>query len=115
MHDIKLIRDDPAAFDEGVKKRGLEPQSEALIELDDKRRAVIAQLQALQERRNAASKETGQAKAIKDEARALALMREVAEIKEVLAQMGLHLGMEVPNWPPENIDELAKKYESQHY
>ena len=31
------------------------------------------------------------------------------EIKEVLAQMGLHLGMEVPNWPPENIDELAKK------
>ena len=36
------------------------------------------------------------------------------EIKEVLAQMGLHLGMEVPNWPPENIEELAKKYES-HY
>jgi DNA-directed RNA polymerase subunit alpha len=36
------------------------------------------------------------------------------EIKEVLAQMGLHLGMEVPNWPPENIDELAKKLES-HY
>ncbi len=36
------------------------------------------------------------------------------EIKEVLAQMGLHLGMEVPNWPPENIDELAKKFES-HY
>ncbi len=36
------------------------------------------------------------------------------EIKEVLAHMGLHLGMEVPNWPPENIDELAKKLES-HY
>ncbi len=36
------------------------------------------------------------------------------EIKEVLAQMGLHLGMEVPNWPPENIDELAKRYED-HY
>ncbi len=34
------------------------------------------------------------------------------EIKEVLAQMGLHLGMEVPNWPPENIEELAKKYEN---
>jgi len=33
------------------------------------------------------------------------------EIKEVLAQMGLHLGMEAPNWPPENIEELAKKYE----
>jgi DNA-directed RNA polymerase subunit alpha len=33
------------------------------------------------------------------------------EIKEVLAQMGLHLGMHIPNWPPENIDELAKRYE----
>jgi len=36
------------------------------------------------------------------------------EIKEVLAQMGLHLGMEVPGWPPENIEELAKRYED-HY
>jgi DNA-directed RNA polymerase subunit alpha len=36
------------------------------------------------------------------------------EIKEVLAQMGLHLGMEVPGWPPENIDELAKRFED-HY
>ena len=33
------------------------------------------------------------------------------EIKEVLASMGLHLGMDVPNWPPENIDELSKRYE----
>ena len=36
------------------------------------------------------------------------------EIKEVLAQMGLHLGMEVTNWPPENIEDLAKRYED-HY
>ena len=36
------------------------------------------------------------------------------EIKEVLAQMGLHLGMEVAGWPPENIDELAKRFED-HY
>lgn len=36
------------------------------------------------------------------------------EIKEVLAQMGLTLGMEVPNWPPDNIEELAKKFED-HY
>ncbi|MCH7937705.1 MAG: DNA-directed RNA polymerase subunit alpha [Proteobacteria bacterium] len=33
------------------------------------------------------------------------------EIKEVLGQMGLHLGMEIPDWPPENIEELAKKLE----
>ncbi|MEZ5924428.1 MAG: DNA-directed RNA polymerase subunit alpha [Hyphomicrobiaceae bacterium] len=36
------------------------------------------------------------------------------EIKEVLAAMGLHLGMEVPNWPPDNIEELAKRFED-HY
>jgi len=36
------------------------------------------------------------------------------EIKEVLASMGLHLGMEVANWPPDNIEELAKRYEDQY-
>lgn len=36
------------------------------------------------------------------------------EIKEVLAQMGLHLGMEAPNWPPEDIEDLAKKFEDQY-
>lgn len=36
------------------------------------------------------------------------------EIKEVLASMGLHLGMEVPSWPPENIEDLAKRYEDQY-
>jgi len=36
------------------------------------------------------------------------------EIKEVLSQMGLHLGMEIPNWPPENIEDLAKRLE-EHY
>ena len=36
------------------------------------------------------------------------------EIKEVLASMGLHLGMEVPNWPPDNIDDLAKRFEDQY-
>ena len=35
------------------------------------------------------------------------------EIKEVLGGMDLHLGMDVPNWPPENIEELAKKFEDQ--
>ena len=39
--------------------------------------------------------------------------KSLKEIKEVLAQMGLHLGMEVPNWPPENIEDLAKKFDDQ--
>ncbi len=42
------------------------------------------------------------------------VLKSLNEIKEVLAQMGLHLGMEISNWPPENIEELAKKLES-HY
>jgi DNA-directed RNA polymerase subunit alpha len=35
------------------------------------------------------------------------------EIKEVLTTMGLSLGMDVPNWPPENIEDLAKKFDDQ--
>ncbi len=68
MHDIRQIRDNPQAFDEGLKRRGLEPLSAALLAIDDKRRAAIAAAQAAQEKRNAASKEIGQAKAKKDEA-----------------------------------------------
>ena len=37
--------------------------------------------------------------------------KSLTEIKQVLEQMGLHLGMEIPNWPPDNIDELAKRLE----
>jgi seryl-tRNA synthetase len=81
MHDIKAIRDDAAAFDAGLKRRGLEPLSSSLLALDETRRAVVTKLQAAQERRNAASKEIGQAKAAKDEARAQALMAEVAALK----------------------------------
>ncbi len=81
MFDIRWIRDNPAAFDAGLAKRGLEPVAHMLIELDEKRRTLVAALQDMQERRNAASKEIGQAKAAKDEARAQALMAEVSELK----------------------------------
>ncbi|HUE45564.1 MAG TPA: serine--tRNA ligase, partial [Aestuariivirgaceae bacterium] len=82
MHDIRWIRDNPEAFDRGLESRGLEPQAKGLVALDEKRRGLIAELQGLQERRNAASKEIGEAKKAKDEARAEALMGEVAGIKE---------------------------------
>ncbi len=81
MFDIRWIRDNPGAFDAGLAKRGLEPSAESLIALDEKRRALVASLQDMQERRNAASKEIGQAKAAKDEARAAALMAEVSTLK----------------------------------
>ncbi|MFD1701384.1 serine--tRNA ligase [Methylopila henanensis] len=82
MHDIRLIRDEPDAFDRGLARRGLDPQSARLIGLDKRLREVIGRLQAIQERRNAASKEVGQAKAQKDEARAAALIAEVARLKQ---------------------------------
>ncbi|VFU08394.1 protein of unknown function [Methylocella tundrae] len=69
MYDIKWIRDNPESFDRGRQRRGLEPLAGHLLALDDARRAAIAQAQAAQERRNAASKEIGQAMAAKDSAR----------------------------------------------
>ncbi|WP_404714159.1 serine--tRNA ligase [Sphingomonas sp. MMS24-J13] len=85
MHDIRAIRDDPAAFDTGLAKRGLAPQSAGLLQLDEVRRARMTEAQALQTRRNEASKAIGAAKARRDDETAQALMAEVAEIK---ARMG---------------------------
>ena len=84
MFDIKWIRDNPDAFDAALMKRSEEYKGTAarLVELDDRRKLLVTDLQALQERRNAASKEVGQAKAAKDEERAQALIAEVAGIKE---------------------------------
>ncbi len=82
MHDIRAIRDDPERFDQGVALRGLSPMSSELLALDEKRRSVVTQVQDLQNRRNAASKEIGMAKGQGDETRANALMAEVAGIRD---------------------------------
>lgn len=121
MHDIRLIRDDPETFDRGLARRGLTPQSARLIAIDEKRREVIGRLQAMQERRNAASKEVGQAKAAKDEARAAALIEEVAALKQdvpaaeaeqAALEEELRITLaEIPNIPltevPDGPDETA--------
>jgi len=86
VFDIKWIRDNAEAFDDGLKRRGLAPQAAAVIALDDQRRATLTTLQEAQSRRNAASKEIGKAKASKDEATAARLMAEVAELKDVIAK-----------------------------
>ena len=86
MFDIKWIRDNPAAFDAGLEKRGLTPLSAELIALDEARRGHVTKLQEAQARRNAASKDIGKAKAAKDDAKASALMAEVAALKDVLAK-----------------------------
>ena len=87
MHDIRSIRDNPAAFDACLARRGLSPMASDLLALDEKRRAVITELQAGQTRRNEASKAIGAAKAAKDEATAQALMAEVATLKTRLPEL----------------------------
>jgi len=84
MLDIRWIRDNADKLDEALNKRGAAPESAALIELDELRRAHIAKLQEAQTRRNSASKEIGMAMASKDIERAEALKAEVAEIKSFI-------------------------------
>src|SRR5258707_2662038 len=87
MHDIKSIRDDPAAFDAALKRRGLEPLAAHIISIDERRRAIIRVLEVNQARRNAASKEVGEVKRAKDDARAAVLMAEVTQLKESIATL----------------------------
>ena len=119
MHDIKSIRDNPTACDGGLKRRGLAPLSASLLAIDEKRRAAILASEQAQARRNAASKEIGDAKKAKDEARAAKLMSEVAELKTTMPQLELaaktadeELAKElaaIPNLPldevPDGVDE----------
>jgi seryl-tRNA synthetase len=120
MHDIKLIRDNPAAFDAGLKARGLDALSASLIALDDRRRKVIADLQGAQERRNAASKEIGAAMGRKDMAAADALKAEVAGLKDRLAageadqkavEDEIRAKLEtIPNTPAEDVPPGADEH-----
>jgi seryl-tRNA synthetase len=86
MHDIRFIRENQAAFDAGLKSRGLEPLGAELIALDDARKRAISTLETSLQRRNAASKEVGQAMAKKDTARADELKAEVTALKETIAE-----------------------------
>jgi seryl-tRNA synthetase len=115
MFDPKWIREHPDLLDRGLARRGLAPASKRLIGLDEKRREAIAKAQALQERRNAVSKEVGEAKKAKDEARAQKLMAEIATIKESVpkceeeqreAEKAFDEALaEIPNMPFDDVPE----------
>ena len=115
MHDIKGIRDNPAAFDAGLARRGLAPAAQALLELDEARRANLTALQEAQARRNAASKDIGKAKAAKDETLAASLMSEVANLKDIMvageeAERTIAADLEaalavIPNLPRDDVPE----------
>lgn len=119
MHDLRAIRERPEMFDAGLAARGLPPQAREILTLDERRRAIQTELQELQNRRNAASREIGAAKAAKDEMRAGALMSEVATIKtrmpeleseeQAMARALDERLMSLPNLPaddvPQGLDE----------
>jgi seryl-tRNA synthetase len=87
MHDIRAIRENPEAFDEGLGRRGLSPRAESLVALDEKRRAAILALQTAQERRNAVSKQIGVAMGRKDIVAADDFRAEVAGLKATMPEL----------------------------
>ncbi|MBC2651032.1 serine--tRNA ligase [Novosphingobium aerophilum] len=121
MHDIKLIRDNPEAFDAGLARRGVEPQAAAILALDAERRAVATRMQEVQSRRNEASKAIGAAMGKGDKDEAERLKAEVAELKDVLPKLETEerdltarLQDELARWPnlpdaavPEGEDEAG--------
>ncbi len=87
MHDIRLIRDNPTAFDAGLARRGVEPHAAQIIAIDEQRRSVTTRMQEAQSRRNEASKAIGAAMGKGDKDTAEALKAEVAKLKENLPQL----------------------------
>jgi len=117
MHDIRLIRDKPDAFDAALARRGLEPVAATILAMDEERRALTTQLQEAQSRRNEASKAIGQAMGQGDTDTAEALKAEVAEIKAsmpALEDSERALGEEltgllatIPNLPADDVPQGA--------
>jgi seryl-tRNA synthetase len=87
MHDLRALRDDPAAFDAALARRGLPPRAADLLAMDAARRAAIAASEAAQADRNAASKAVGAAKARGDEAEFERLRALVADKKDEIARL----------------------------
>jgi seryl-tRNA synthetase len=115
MHDIRFIRETPEAFDAGLKRRGLAPLSQTLLEIDKRRRVAISESESAQARRKALSQQIGIAKR-KGEA-ADALMAEVAGLEETLKK-GEALASEldrkltdalavIPNLPADDVPDGA--------
>ncbi len=84
MHDIRIIRNDPAAFDAAMADRGADGRSADVLRLDAALRAAVTAKQEAETARNAASKQIGKAKASGDEAKAHELMQQVADLKATM-------------------------------
>jgi seryl-tRNA synthetase len=119
MHDIRLIRENPEAFDAGLARRGLPPQADELIALDEERRAATTAVQVAQSRRNEASKLIGAAMAKGDKEGAEAIKAEVAALKDQMPALearadelaaDLKAALEIiPNLPGADVPDGASE------
>ncbi|MDO6521239.1 serine--tRNA ligase [Shimia thalassica] len=117
MHDIRAIRENPAAFDAALARRGTEPMSSSILELDAERRAKIQAAEAAQADQKKAAKEVGAAKASGNEAEFERLRALVGEKKAEVADMQNEAKaldqklndtlMGIPNLPFEDTPEGA--------
>jgi seryl-tRNA synthetase len=125
MHDIKFIRANPDAFDAGLARRGLTPQSAAILALDSQKRARQTELQELLSKRNQFAKSIGMAKAKGGDV--AALMEESKALNDTIAAMEKELGdgdaltvllSSLPNIPaddvPQGTDETGNKQVHAH-
>mgnify|MGYP002146103001 CR=1 FL=1 len=113
MHDIRAIRENPAAFDAGLALRNLPPVSGEILSLDGQRRAAIMQAESDQAEQNKASKEAGAAKARGDNAEFERLREFVAQRKQSVADLTRQaaeldgklreLLLGIPNLPLESV------------
>lgn len=88
MHDLKALRENPASYDQNWARRGLAPQTPAILELDEERRAFQTELQEVQKKRNEKSKEIGIVKSQGGDA--TELMNEVAVLKGLMGALEDH-------------------------
>lgn len=122
MHDIKLIRENPEAFDAALARRGADPVASEIIALDESRRALATELQQGQARRNEASKAIGQAMGQGDTDKAEALKAEVGALKKslpLLEEKERDTGTKlrnmlatIPNLPADNVPDGADEDEN---
>jgi len=117
MHDIRMIRDNPAAFDAALSRRGDAPMSSQILAIDGDRRAKIAAAEAAQAEANKAAKEVGAAKGRGDEDEFQRLRALVAEKKAEIAKLNdeakaedqklTDLLAQIPNLPYDDVPDGA--------
>jgi seryl-tRNA synthetase len=111
MFDLRAIRQDPEMFDKNWSRRGLAPQTPAILEMDEQRRALQTRLQDIQQKRNELSRQIGQIKrdggdSSEIEKQVGAMKTEMAEIEERERTMGESLNQHLAGLPNMVSDDV---------